>query len=279
MPIYQSASPSNTRRSRSSEAISLAMASRWQDAADLNRSIITEFPTDLEASNRLGKALMELGEYAEARAAFERSLAISPRNNIAKKNLMRLSTIEESGHENNKESRLTSQVFVGDGSKTSVVPLEHIASRDHLAKVAPGDSVGLVINGNSLVVTGALSQYLGVVNLRVAARLVRLMERGNQYVAAVARVDEANLTVVISETYQSSEASGVPSFLVPRSKAFRANVDGRLTEYEPVGGEYVEIGESGRSGWSEDGEEPDLPVGEWVGSRAGEPERDPEDED
>ena len=44
------------------------MESRWQEAADTNRSIIELFPEDIEASNRLSKALPELGDYPQARA-------------------------------------------------------------------------------------------------------------------------------------------------------------------------------------------------------------------
>ena len=42
-------------------AIALAMKSRWADAVSTNLSLLLEFPEDLEAYNRLGKALTELG--------------------------------------------------------------------------------------------------------------------------------------------------------------------------------------------------------------------------
>ena len=51
------------KRDKAKEAIALALASRWQDAAVLNRELIDEFPRDVEAHNRLGKALSELGQY------------------------------------------------------------------------------------------------------------------------------------------------------------------------------------------------------------------------
>ena len=80
MALYQSEQRSKVRRDKSREAISLAMESRWQEAADTNRSIIELFPEDIEASNRLSKALLELGDYPQARAAFSRSLELSPSN-------------------------------------------------------------------------------------------------------------------------------------------------------------------------------------------------------
>ena len=46
------------------EAIALAMQGRWEEAVAANRAILELFPEDVDAYNRLGSALMELGEYA-----------------------------------------------------------------------------------------------------------------------------------------------------------------------------------------------------------------------
>ena len=45
------------KRTKSEQAISLAMKNRWQEAADLNREILEAFPNEVDAYNRLGKAL------------------------------------------------------------------------------------------------------------------------------------------------------------------------------------------------------------------------------
>ena len=58
------------RRQLSQQAISLAMQSRWQEAAELNQLIVELKSDDSQAYNRLGKALTELGRYAEARDAY-----------------------------------------------------------------------------------------------------------------------------------------------------------------------------------------------------------------
>ena len=58
-------------RERSKEAISLATKGQWQKAAEANKSLLSRFPKDVETFNRLGKALSELGLYAEARIAFQ----------------------------------------------------------------------------------------------------------------------------------------------------------------------------------------------------------------
>src|SRR4030043_278454 len=83
------------RRKASQEAISLAMQSRWQEAVTVNQSIIELLPTDIDAYNRLGRAFMELGEFARAKESYTRALGLDPYNSIAQKNLQRLSLLPD----------------------------------------------------------------------------------------------------------------------------------------------------------------------------------------
>ena len=54
------------------KAISLAMEGLWKAAVTANQLILEDFPEDLGANNRLGKALSELGRNNEAKQAFQR---------------------------------------------------------------------------------------------------------------------------------------------------------------------------------------------------------------
>ncbi len=74
MALYQAEFRSKVRKDKTREAISLAMEGRWEAAAEVNRSILDLFPEDMEAFNRLGKALLESGDYIEARSAFTQAL-------------------------------------------------------------------------------------------------------------------------------------------------------------------------------------------------------------
>src|SRR6516165_3834184 len=85
------------RRQLMQQAITLAMQSRWQEAADVNRQIVEMAPEDAEAYNRLGKAYTELGRIADAKDAYESALRADPANLIAQRNLDRLSLISEAG--------------------------------------------------------------------------------------------------------------------------------------------------------------------------------------
>jgi len=110
-------------------AIDQALASQWEEAVTTNRNILNIFPNDAEAYNRLGKALSELGRYSEARQAYNQTLKYSPNNTIAKKNLDRLSLLQEepvttpAGLE-----RIDPRLFIEETGKTGTTDLIIIAS-------------------------------------------------------------------------------------------------------------------------------------------------------
>src|SRR6266566_3209156 len=76
-------------------AIQQALSSQWEEAVITNKNILGMFPNEPEAYNRLGKAYSELGQYAESRQAYAQTLKYNPTNTIARKNLERLSLLQE----------------------------------------------------------------------------------------------------------------------------------------------------------------------------------------
>ncbi|MFB3092787.1 MAG: tetratricopeptide repeat protein, partial [Dehalococcoidia bacterium] len=76
--VHQAEDRAKVRRQQGQAAIRLALQGRWKDAANLNKSIIDAFPTDVDSYNRLGRAMTELGRYGEAREAYQKALEIDP---------------------------------------------------------------------------------------------------------------------------------------------------------------------------------------------------------
>lgn len=200
-------------REKEREAIALATQGRWEEAVRVNRLLLDLFPNDVNALNRLGKALMELGRYPEAREAFQRALQVSPSNSIARKNLERLSQLEARGGGGRPRDHVAPpHLFIEESGKTCVTSLEQVASPEVLAQVAAGDTVHLQPQQGRVVVTTTTGQYLGLLEPKLARRLTRLMEGGNRYMAAVASVDPGRLDIVIREVYQHPSLVGVASF-------------------------------------------------------------------
>ena len=210
------------RRQRTQQAIQLAMQGQWQEAAAVNRAIIAVFPNDVDAYNRLGKALTELGQFSEAREAYARTLELDSLNSIAKKNLARLATLDEGAPAQAEGSqKLSPQMFISEMGKTGIAVLTRAAAKA-AARMTAGDQVFLRRQNNTLVVESSQGEYLGEIEPKLGMRLIKLMEGGNQYAAAIATLNGDDVRVIIKETFQDPSQAGKLSFPPTAGDAFRA---------------------------------------------------------
>jgi len=201
------------KRQNSKKAIALAMEGRWREAVAANKSIIENYPSDVDAYNRLGRAYMELGEYSLAREAYSRTKEIDPYSTIAEKNLRRLAHLRETGALPGEGfQRVEPQVFIEETGKAGVVRLYQLAAKEILAEINAGDKVNLRIVDSKLVVENQRKQYLGHVEPRHSQRLIKLIKGGNSYVATVISSSEDMMAVIIRETYQHPSQEGQLSF-------------------------------------------------------------------
>jgi hypothetical protein len=232
------------RRKASQEAIALAMQSRWQEAITVNQGIIELFPTDIDAYNRLGRAHMELGEFAKAKNAYNRTLELDPYNQIAQRNLQRLSLLRNAKVSIKEERREASpDLFIGEMGKAGVVNLRDLAPKEVLAKMAAGNQVYLKVKGRQLVVENEQGEYLGLVEPPHGLRLARLVEGGNKYASAIVNIDTNGARVIIRETFQHPSQSGRLSFPVKAVEGFHPHVKDTLLRHEAVEEEALEEGD------------------------------------
>jgi tetratricopeptide (TPR) repeat protein len=211
--VYESEEQARLVRRNSKQAIALAMEGRWREAVAANKGIIENYPDDVDAYNRLGRAYMELGEYTRAREAYSRAREIDPYNTIAGKNLRRLSHLrEEAAASGEGFQRVEPQVFIEETGKAGVVSLNHLAGKEVLAQVDAGDRVNLRIDDSNLVVEDSRQRYLGRVEPRHSQRLIKLMRGGNMYTATVISSSEDMMAVMVRETYQHPSQEGQLSF-------------------------------------------------------------------
>ena len=166
------------RKDLAKKAVALAMESRWADAVHANRAILAVFPNDVEAYNRMGKALTEVGRVVEARAAFARVLDLSPHNAIAKKNLERLGKLVDGEPGLSAGAKEARRVFIEESGKSGATPLINLGRTVELLKEAPGHPVTLRAEGRSLKAYGIRDSYLGQVEPRLGSRLIRLCAAG-----------------------------------------------------------------------------------------------------
>ncbi len=165
-----------TRKQRAEAAIGYALDRRWKLAAEENRALLSEDPDDLEAANRLGKALTELGQVKAALGAYRRTLTIDSTNAIARKNLERLEAQQASsrGSKSATKSRaggkapdkaratgtpdgapgetLRTLALVKESGKSAEFTLLRL-DREAIAGLSVGDSAALELTVNGVAVT------------------------------------------------------------------------------------------------------------------------------
>ena len=229
---YQEEEQARLRRQRSKQAIALAMQGRWREAVAANQEIIASFPHDVDAYNRLGRAYIELGDYDQAKEAYERAIDFDPYNVIAQKNLRRLPYLGEGAGSEADSDRAEPQYFLEETGKAGVVNLYRLAPPGVLAKMTAGNKVYLKAGGSGLAVENARGENLGQVETRHAQRLAKLMEGGNQYAAAIVSAVEDRVLVIIRETYQDPSVAGQLSFPPKGGESLRPYLSDKMLRRE-----------------------------------------------
>ena len=271
------------RQRLSKEAIDLALQGRWEEAEALNRDIIEKFPSDVEAYNRLGRALTELGGFDGAKDAYLKALKLAPENAIAKKNLARLTSLSESmatlkttpqktSPSKAQTRRVALDLFITEVGKAGVVNLHSVAPLEVLAKMGFGDQVRLEAKKQRLIVTSESGEYLGEVEPRQGLRLIKLMRGGNRYDAAILNVEEDKVQVIIKEIYRHPGQVGHPSFPVKATEHLRTRIKESLLRRGIITDEGEPTTESDYSEEEEEAgpEEESLPEGFTVVGEDGE---------
>ena len=242
------------KQQRSKEAIDMAMQGRWNEAIAVNSEIIEDFPDDVDASNRLGRAYMETGQYSKAREAYGRAVENDPYNAIANRNLRRLNDLQDSDEAEVDEEGVEPHHFIEEIGKAGVVTLYELAPKETRARMVAGDKVYLKVDGSYLNVENSRAVYMGKVDPKYAQRLARLMLGGNKYTASVVKSTMDMMTVIIRETYQDPGQAGKLSFPPKGMEEVRPYGDRLLSSdsevedeaedesgYTIIGGDEVEV--------------------------------------
>ncbi|HEY3522834.1 MAG TPA: tetratricopeptide repeat protein [Candidatus Limnocylindrales bacterium] len=223
------------KRQLAEQANTAAAQANWAEAVETNQKIL-ELGPDAEAENRLAKSLWEQGELAAAREHYETALALDPTNRIAERNIQRLRLLLADAGEKtvpaNEGAKAAVGIFVEETGKTGFAALTNLATAAKLAQVNPGDAVELTPEGGRLV---AISNgiRIGIVEPRVAARLLKLIADGNKYAAGVTSLGAQDVRLIIREVFQDPRNYGKVSFpTAAKSTDLRPYTKGTLIREE-----------------------------------------------
>ena len=278
-----------TRKQRIEAAIAYALERRCDLTVDENRALLEQQPDDIEAANRLGKALTELDDLAAAIAAYRRSLEIDPANTIARKNIARLQAEAPASKGKAKDGSRTQKgkakkapggdtirpaALIEESGKSVVFELQRPNTRA-LKRLSTGDPVQLLPSDeHGLDVRSSTRAVLGHLDPRAGQRLRRLIEGGNRYEGAVRAIGDGTVTVIVRETYRHLSLLDEASFLPPaperRKSTPRAYTRSSVLQREPA---------DALSSDDEDGEPEDDDLKAELKSQFGENDADEAEED
>ena len=201
------------------DAVQLAIAGKWDEAVKLNRFIVESFGADEETQNRLGKALSELGKLKDAKLAYEAALKLNPMNSIAKKNAARINVLlhQKEGLKVGG-TRVDLNLFVEEMGKTVITILDAVPGSDICSKVAAGDVAELKADGDGIMAETSRGVRLGLLEAKLARRLIKFMRGGNRYQAGVTSCEGNLVKLIVRETYQDPHFAGKPSFPMRRKR-------------------------------------------------------------
>jgi tetratricopeptide (TPR) repeat protein len=229
------AAQTRLKRQLAEQAIGQAAAGQWSEAAETNIKLL-EMGADAEAENRLAKSFWEQGELGSAREHYQAALALDPTNRIAERNIDRLRTLLVAAGEKTVAAKPSSKapvrIFVEETGKTGFAHLMDLPDPRKLAQVNPGDTVELSPEGNRLIASSN-GMRIGVVEPRVAARLLKLIADGNKYLAGVTSLGAVDVRIIIREIYQDPRNYGKVSFpTAAKSTDLRPYTKGTLLREE-----------------------------------------------
>jgi hypothetical protein len=228
------------------EAIELALASRWAEAVQVNRSIMDRFGPDEDTLNRLGKAYTELGQPDDAIEAYRSTLKMNPVNPIAQKNLSKLQAQGGGQPVPSSKARVDVDAFIEETGKTALTALHVHAEGDPCSKVSGGDPVKLLVAGDTMNVETERGVPLGHLEHALGRRLIKFLEGGNRYSGAVATCEGGAVKIIVRETYQDPKFLGRPSFPIKKGRE----------EFRPYTKESLLTRAADAEEVEEDGEEP-----------------------
>ncbi len=198
-------------------AIFAAIAGDWEKAVQINTQLLKSSPNDTDCLNRLGKALLELGEKEKAISVFRKVLKISKYDTIAQKNIDRANASKPSTKKKDQQSKTLVTNFLEEPGKTRLVTLVNVNSASTLLKLSFGDAIKLSPKRHTVVVSDQNDTYIGAIPDDLGHRLSVLIVGGNLYDGLIKSISKNSVIVFLREVSRAKKFRTTPSFPVGSS--------------------------------------------------------------
>ncbi|OGH06806.1 MAG: hypothetical protein A2171_00035 [Candidatus Levybacteria bacterium RBG_13_35_9] len=197
------------------QAIQTALKGDWQNAITLNKDLIKENPSDIDALNRLALAYAITGKINLAKTTYLKVVKIDPLNSIALRNLKKIK--EKILKANSNSNYYINNKFLEEPGRTKVIELVNIAQPKIIEQLRTGQSLNLSIKRLKIFILDD-KQYVGVLPDDIGKRLIKFIKGGCQYEAYTKSASAHKVTIFIKELKKSSRYRNQPSF-IPNSES------------------------------------------------------------
>jgi len=195
------------------DAIFVALKQDWREAIRINTELLTRDAENIDALNRLGFAYLKIGELPLAKQAFQKALTLDPYNQIAQKNLKRLTLLRQKDCTDMNGSIMSPTSFIEEPGKTKIVNAINVAPTNVLSSLHCGQEVFMKPKKYCIELRDSNNIYLGALPDDLSFRLIKFLTAGNIYQIIVKSVAKNALNIFIREISRGKKYAHQPSFI------------------------------------------------------------------
>ncbi len=193
-------------------AIAAALRQNWKEAVRINTSLLKKDKNDIESGNRLAFAQLKIGQLTAAKRTYQKVLKLDPYNQIALKNLKRLTSLKRKDLPKEGGGQISPLFFLEEPGKTKIASAINLAPLAVLSSLSPGQEVFLKAKNHVVEIRDEKHVYLGALPDDLSFRLIHLLAAGNRYQAIVKGAGKNFLTVILREIFRAKRFRQYPSF-------------------------------------------------------------------
>jgi hypothetical protein len=200
-------------------AIQASLNRNWKEAVKLNTQILKSNPQDIDALNRLAKAMLQTGFKTKSEQTYKKVLKIDKYNPIATKGLETIKSFKVERKSGSTPAPDFTAAFLEEPGTTKTVSLIRLGDTKVLSHLQPGDEVQLVAREHCVSIVTQNQDYIGRLPDDLASRLRPFLKAGNTYQSWIKSVDlhsksqdKQNLKIFIKELFRSTKYRNIPSF-------------------------------------------------------------------
>lgn len=232
----------------SNDAIAAALAQDWKKAITINSSILKTNKSDIDGLCRLGFAYLKTGQFTSAKRVYKKVLELDQYNQIATKNLKKISTLKKKDIDSGATGVMSPMIFLEEPGKTKIVECVHVAPTSVLSSLSAGQEVSLKVRQHGVDVRLGTT-YVAALPDDMAFKLIKMIAGGNTYQVIIKAVDKKSVKVLLRELTRGKRFAKQPSFTSTTSYVSFAKGGSRESmDMTPTGEEDGDVSQTDDSG-------------------------------